>query len=653
MIQERNLFFNGANGPLYGILYEPKGHEGSYAPAASGRGVLVCDSLFEEKFWCERVTANLARGLAESGCTVLSFDYRGYGNSPGESEVVDVAGLERDIHDACELLRARGCARIALIGIRWGAALSERVSTSRGDVDALFLVQPVTSWRKALLAALRANVAGQYSVFKKAVMTREEIVKELLAGGDCVRAGYSMNNVDGYLISRGFFEQAEGVSMPGSPGGALRTLAVFDIREGKAPEDAECAALVAAYRAAGAPCEGVSVTGDGRFWLNNKTFTSIAPNFTREIAARIAALDAGIAGGATGIRSDADRQGAGTFDSIVNEGVRETAVRFDAESGPLYGISYSPEGGAGQAVGVVFTHGGLIGMNGAFRFNTRAARQLAREGIESLCFDPHGMGKSSNGIGNVDQRVLFRRIQTGLFADDVDRAAAFLRERSGVRHIALFGVCGGAITNIIAQGHSRRIDASVLLSIPVMLSGLSHEEIRMSEGYARFYIGMYARKIFNPKAWWRLITFQSDYSMIGKVSSVSLAGALRRFARRSKRASPPARTVPDPAARKKTLSTTSAVTGSGLQFNEAYLSAYRAVVSRGDRILFIFGENDNFRWEFDAEFADKYRDDIRAGERVATTEIIPDANHMYTLREWQDEIVRRCVRWFAASGLAG
>ena len=148
------------------------------------------------------------------GCTVFSFDYRGYGNSPGETDDVDVAGLERDVLDACGLLRKRGCGRIALVGVRWGAALAERVAASREDVDALFFVQPVIAWRKTLMAALRSNVAGQYAIFKKAVMTREEIVKELLAGGDCVRSGYRMNNIDGYIISRLFFEQSEAVSMP-------------------------------------------------------------------------------------------------------------------------------------------------------------------------------------------------------------------------------------------------------------------------------------------------------------------------------------------------------------------------------------------------------------------------------------------------------
>jgi len=679
VIDDRNFFFQGSHGPLYGVLWEPRESAGTGA-----RGVVICDSLFEEKFWCERVLANLSRSLAEDGFTVLSFDYHGYGNSPGDTDVVDVPGLERNIHDACELVRSRGCSRITLLGVRWGAALAERVAAARDDVDSLFLVQPVASWRKTLMAALRGNVAGQYSIFKRAVMTREEIVKELLAGGDCVRSGYRMNNIDGYIISRGFFEQSETVSMPAPLRASPPAIVVFDIREGEAPEDPECAALVAAYREAGASCEAVAVTGDNRFWLNNRIFTSIAPNFMREIGAHVAALDgagaprvperagASASPGApqapAGLGAAATTRGSAITGEIVNEGVREAAVRFSSPSGGmLYGVHYSPEAPGSTGIEVVFTHGGLIGMNGAFRFNTRAARQLAREGIASLCFDPHGMGRSPDGIGNLDQRQLFRRIQTGLFADDVVGAAAFLRERSGNRSIAVFGVCGGAITNLLAHSRSRLINYSMLLSIPVMLSGLSYEEIRMSDGYARFYFGLYARKIFNPRAWWRFITLQSEYTMIFKASRMSLASTARRILKRKGSgsaakaaaqakvvpATPAAATAAQQAQGKKSMSATSTVTGSGLQFNEDFLAAYRAVVTRGERILFVFGDNDNFKWEYESAFLEKYPGDVRAGEGLVTTEIISDANHMYTLREWQHEVIRRCIRWLAASERAG
>jgi pimeloyl-ACP methyl ester carboxylesterase len=673
VIEDRNFFFQGSRGPLYGVLWEPRG--------GSRRCVVVCDSLFEEKFWCERVLANLSRRLAGDGTAVLSFDYRGYGNSPDDTDTVDVPGLERNIHDACELARSRGCSRITLLGVRWGAALAGRVAAAREDVDSLFLVQPVTSWRKTLMAALRGNVAGQYSIFKKAVMTREEIVSELLAGRDCVRAGYRMNNIEGYIFSRDFFGQSEAVSLPGPLRASPPAVVLFDIREGEGPEDPECAALAAAYRAAGVPCETVAVTGDNRFWLNHRIFTSTAPNFMREVGARVAALDgagastrpaASSANGsaaATGGTADGAPAGPAVASEIVHDGVRETAVRFACPTGEmLYGVCYSPEAAGPPVAAVLFTHGGLIGMNGAFRFNTRAARAFAREGIYSLCFDPHGMGRSPDVLENIDQRIMFRKIQTGIFADDVDRAAALLQERSGIDEVIVFGVCGGAITNIQAHARSRRVKYSMLLSIPVMLSGLSHEEIRMSEGYARFYLGMYARKIFNPRAWWRFITFQSEYSVIFKASRLSAAGAVRRLFKRKRRPAPPpqAKPAPPPAAaappadaettseaanaatarqapERKPLSATSSVTGSGLIFNDRFLDAYRTIVARGERILFVFGENDNFRWEYESAFLDNYPDDIRAGEGIVETEIIPHANHMYTLQEWQREILRRVI----------
>jgi pimeloyl-ACP methyl ester carboxylesterase len=652
VIDDRNFFFQGADGPLYGVLFEPRGGSGT----GERRAVVICDSLFEEKFWCERVLAHLSRGLAGDGYTVLSFDYRGYGNSPGDTDDVDLPGLERNIHDACDLARSRGCSRITLLGLRWGAALAGRIAAARDDVDSLFLVQPVTSWRKSLMAALRGNVAGQYSIFKKAVMTRDEIVKELLAGGDCVRSGYRMNNIDGYILSRALFEQSEGVAMPGALRASPPAVVIFDIREGEAPEDPECAALAAAYRDAGVPCEQAAVTGDNRFWINNRIFTSTAPNFAREVGARLATLDgAGEHGrGAIddGTRAPgAARGGPAVLDEISNGGVRETAVRFPSQGGEmLYGVRYAPETAPAPGAAVVFTHGGLIGMNGAFRFNTRAARRFAREGFLCLCFDPHGMGRSPGSHENIDQRQMFRKIQTGIFADDVERAAAFLQERSGIRDVAVFGVCGGAITNVQAHARSKRISYSMLLSIPVMLSGLSHDEIRMSEGYARFYLGLYARKVFNPRAWWRFVTFQSEYSKIFRASRLSVEGAARRLRKRRTKpeASPACPAADREASGRKPLSATQSVTGSGIQFNEHFLAAYRAIVARGDKILFVFGENDNFRWEYEAAFLEDYPGDVRAGEGLVETEIIPHANHMYTLQEWQRDILERVVPRLAA-----
>ena len=60
---------------------------------------------------------------------------------------------------------------------------------------------------------------------------------------------------------------------------------------------------------------------------------------------------------------------------------------------------------------------------------------------------------------------------------------------------------------------------------------------------------------------------------------------------------------------------------------------------------FIFGEHDNFKWEFNSEFVDAMPEEFQAGRDAVTVEEITHANHMYTLREWQDIIIDKCMTW--------
>lgn len=625
-IIESPFFFRTADRPLYGMLYTP-------AEGLSTRGLVICDSLFEEKFWCERVFANLGRRLAAEGITVLSFDYHGYGSSTGNSEDVTARGMEDDIGAACDLLRNRGVGSVALLGIRWGAVPAARIAGKRNDVNGLFLVNPISDWKKQLMAALRGNVAGQYAIFKKPVMTREQIVDDLMAGGDCVRAGYRMNNVDGYILSREFFAEAGRLEMPMGLGHKVTVITIPEKHTGGPVREDP---LAKALAEAGTDTEWLAITEDNAFWINNRIFTSDAPRFFDEMTARIKALPESGAADDPG-EIEVSR-------SIDNGGIVEEIAEITSFDGhPLCGIVYRPREGSREE-GFVFTHGGLIGLNGAFRFNTRAARRLAAAGYPSICADTHGMGRSGGHIDNQEQRVLFREICAGLFAGDVAAAARYLREATGVGKTAAFGVCGGAITNILSQSRYDDIDESVLLSIPVMLPGLDYGKVRMSEGYAKFYLGMYVRKIFNPKAWWRFLTGKSETDKIMKSVRVAAGGVLKKAGAKK------AGQKPEPAACQKPKSGLSvAVPGAGddLQFNDAFLEAYRTVIGRKQRIYFVFGEHDNFKWEFNSEFVEGMPEEFAAGAECIRIDEITHANHMYTLREWQDEIIDRCVEWTA------
>ncbi|MBU8921164.1 MAG: alpha/beta hydrolase [Bacteroidales bacterium] len=646
MPEERSFFFRTEDRPLYGRLYAP----GGGTPPAGSRGLVICDSLFEEKFWCERVHSNLARRLSCAGWTVLTFDYYGYGNSGGDSDDVTLTSIYEDIGAACDLLRGKGVDTVSLLGLRWGALPACEVASRREDIDSIFLVNPVRKWKKQFMKALRANVAGQYAIFKKVVMTRDKIIEELLSGGDCVRSGYHMNNIDGYLISNKFFEEVSDAAFPEALPGNISKAAVITIPENQASSEASVDPLAETWRSAGADCEDVFIAEDNAFWINNRIFTSDTPRFFSVMEGLLGSVGDIVPGASKGVPSITEAP------SCVIDGVREEAVTVISPDGhQLCGVTYVPENGP-RNEGFVFTHGGLIGMNGAFRFNTRAARRLARAGYPAICCDTHGMGRSGGLIENQEQRVLFREICAGLFAGDVHAAASYLKEKASVEKIALFGVCGGAITNILSHSIYEDIDESILLSVPVMLPSLDYGEVRMSEGFAKFYLGLYLRKIFNPVAWYRFITGKSETDKIGKSLKVALGGMMKKLSgvgRKTGNTPKPVGSGGTPAsgscvAAKKEVRGGLSVTvpGAGdLQFNKGFLDAYNRITGRGGRVYFIFGEHDNFKYEFNSEFVDAMPEEFQAGIDAVTVEEIAQANHMYTLREWQDIIIDKCMAW--------
>jgi len=643
---EEAVFLRTNHKPIFGILYSKQGMEHLNGCNA----VVVCDSLFEEKLWSERVVANLARQLAIEGFAVITFDYFGYGNSLGDHEEVTVKSLLSDVEYVYSFLKAKGAIGVSVVGIRWGATLAYRFAIERESASQVFLVEPVVSWNEEIRKALRTNVGGQYAMFKKTVITRDEIIENLLNGKECVYSGYKMNNIDGYVISKDFMSESLDMELLSDPIKNTCDVTIFAISKNSG-QVSRYRELQQKFVESGINCELEILTNVNPFWVNYREFTSTADELysaitdrLKRVGNRIAdesineSVEISVGGGEVRIGS-----------CIKNEDVEEKIVTIGTKSGDrLYAVCYKPISAQEFNVGVVFTHGGLIGMNGAFRFNTRLARKFAKDGIPCLCFDPHGMGRSKALIKNIDQRVLFRKIQKGLFADDVREAVEFMAKECNLKRVVAFGVCGGAITSIIAHGKYNNINGSILLSIPVMYSGLSHETVRMSEGFAKFYLGLYLRKVFNPVAWLRFFTFKSDYKVIFKAINVTIFSVLSRFWNKLKSVlkvrSKTARQV-DKKEREAVIKRTSAVTGSGLEFNDNFLKAYRSIISRGDPVLFVFGDNDNFKWEFFSEFVERFPEDWDAGKDSVRMEIIKHANHMYTLREWQDAIFTICLDW--------
>lgn len=73
----------------------------------------------------------LAELLAEQGYRVLNFDFRGFGDSPGNR---DLSMLGQDVLAAVEEVRRRGAGRIVVIGASMGGTAA-LVAASRAELD--------------------------------------------------------------------------------------------------------------------------------------------------------------------------------------------------------------------------------------------------------------------------------------------------------------------------------------------------------------------------------------------------------------------------------------------------------------------------------------------------------------------------------------
>lgn len=126
--------FFGARQQLFGALHRPQ----RLRPRSTA--VLLCNPFGEEASRAHRMLRVLATQLERSGYAVLRFDYSGTGDSLGEGREATVDAWVGDVVLAAERLRtASGVARIAAVGLRFGATLAALAST-RGELRLRHLV---------------------------------------------------------------------------------------------------------------------------------------------------------------------------------------------------------------------------------------------------------------------------------------------------------------------------------------------------------------------------------------------------------------------------------------------------------------------------------------------------------------------------------
>ncbi|GAA0522005.1 Alpha/beta hydrolase family protein [Halorubrum aquaticum] len=153
----RDLAFDVDGETCRGTLYLPSGDDD--APA-----IVMAPGLGAERSFGYPA---IAERFADAGYAAFTFDYRGFGDSEGDSQLVHPGRQRADYADALDRLK-----RVDAVGrdrVLWGASLSAghvlTLAAERRDVDAVVAVTPVLDVRSIVTARggkylARAGLAG-------------------------------------------------------------------------------------------------------------------------------------------------------------------------------------------------------------------------------------------------------------------------------------------------------------------------------------------------------------------------------------------------------------------------------------------------------------------------------------------------------------
>jgi pimeloyl-ACP methyl ester carboxylesterase len=529
------MYFGGAR-PLFGWLHRS-------APAgARDLGVVLVPPFGQEAISSHRTLRHLAEEAAAAGLPALRFDLDGTGDSAGDDRD---AGLLpawiAAVHAAVEALRARtGVARVALFGVRLGAALAALAAAEREDVAALVALAPVVAGR-AYLRELRMLDAARRPVEAEALPEGLEgaagfalgaELRAAVGGIDLTRLGRRPAEEvlliersdfpgDGRLAARlgalgarvtverhpGYVEMLLDAHATVVPRAILdATVAWLGERAGVVP------AVVAAagIEASAAVAAGVAASAAVAAGVAASAAVAAGVAASAAVAAGVAA-SAAVAGSAAVAAPVAVARFAGP-DGVALE---ETALFLDPER-LLFGIVTAPAAGAPRGKALLLLNAGAVHRAGPCRLSTVLARRWAAQGHVVLRFDLSGLGDSRARPGEPENAPYGPRAP-----EDIAVALAYLGARPDVAQRQVVGLCSGAYHALRAAVGGAPIDGAVLIN-PLTFFWKAGQSLEVTPHQVASESARYARTMRSPEAWKRLLR--------GEVEVRAAAGILARRA---------------------------------------------------------------------------------------------------------------------------
>lgn len=312
--------------------------------------------------------------------------------------------------------------------------------------------------------------------------------------------------------------------------------------------------------------------------------------------------------------------------------VARKAVVFTNRTGlKLFGVLHQPPRATRADVAVLLLSPGVKMRVGPERLYCTMAQHFVDLGFPVLRFDFFGLGDSEGEVTEELLKDVYNHIEVGRFIDDTIDAMDWMAREHGIGRFILSGLCGGAITGLLAAQRDPRVAGLLALAItPVLASRSAQPGLYMTAGQAAALQRTYLQKLMSPGAWLRLLTLQTDYRFMWRAMTQGF------------RASPPPTPTAIATGDVASPANPSEETDNA---NPLFPPAFFAMIESGRPILMVFGGSDRLLWEYEEKFVARHRTRLEGTVGVHEVHTIAQANHVLSFEPWQQEMLAVATNW--------
>jgi hypothetical protein len=312
-----------------------------------------------------------------------------------------------------------------------------------------------------------------------------------------------------------------------------------------------------------------------------------------------------------------------------------TPVTFvNADGARLFGMLHQPEVPRDPHAAILLLSPGVKMRVAPHRLYNKMTERFVTLGYTVFRFDFHGLGDSGGLAPDTLLADLYGATQVGRYVDDTVAAMDWMQRTYGTSRFIAAGLCGGALTGLLTAQRDSRIVSLLGLSIPVILDGSNVDASRYMTatqlaGTRKRYLNKL--RLWDPEVWrsWkRFLTLQSHYSLVVRSLTQPLLAKLRRGA---------AASAPAPQGGDRPVEQDNT--------NPHFAPAFLRMVSTSRRMLLVFAETDRLLWDFEAKFLQRHQAAIGRYKDDYEIHIVPQANHIFSFAEWQEEMLSRSCAW--------